>query len=245
MKISKFITKFKVRFRERKFRGRLRYVHERYHNSSLVIVFSGFNPQKPCYNYIRTLEKFKGMDKLFILDDFGFRGSYYLFENGSSRPKDLTLQLISEIRDTYRYSHCYTAGSSKGGSCALYFGLEIGADAVFYGEAKFRLGQFLFLDRHKQIFYAMMGQDASEKEIRMLDEIIPSQIKAHPKSSTVVHMLYSNEESFHHNDIVELKDSMEAAEIKFTEKIESYSDHHEIGKVFGVFLLQELEKICK
>lgn len=55
-------------------------------NSDLIIVFSAFQAigRPPAYNYIRTLEEF-GCNKLFILDDFGSRASYYLCENRNKR----------------------------------------------------------------------------------------------------------------------------------------------------------------
>ena len=75
--------------------GKLRYIHERNGSDELIIMFSGFGTI-PKYNYMKTLTQSK-IDKLFILDNFGYRGSYYWFENGSDKPLQLVTTLIERI----------------------------------------------------------------------------------------------------------------------------------------------------
>ncbi len=183
------------------------------------------------------------MDKLYLLDDFGYKGGYYLYENGGTQPRELTLQLISEMRGKYGYSHVYTAGSSKGATAALYFGLEIGADAVFYGSGQFHLGDYLFIDKHKPIFYAMMGLEASEREVILLNGIIPEQISSHHNSPTIVHLHYSLDEPSYMKKIELLKAALDAADIVYTETIESFTKHSDNGHYFGPFLLRELRNL--
>ena len=61
---------------------------------------------------------------LFILDDFGYRGSYYWYENGSDKPRLLVEGLVSDVMRKGKYKSLITIGSSKGGTCAIYFGLK-------------------------------------------------------------------------------------------------------------------------
>lgn len=82
---------------ERTYQGRLKYVYKRKHSKTLIVSFSGFGP-KPVYNYMRTLNTV-ALDQLFILDDFGFKGSYYWYENGVDVPRRLTYDLICKIID--------------------------------------------------------------------------------------------------------------------------------------------------
>lgn len=83
--------------REKTFQNRLKYILQKNGSSTLIISFSGFPGNiAPSYNYIRTLSGIK-YDKLFILDDFGFRGSYYWFENGKDSPRRLTQGLINQV----------------------------------------------------------------------------------------------------------------------------------------------------
>ena len=45
------------------------------------------------YNYVRTLQNIKA-DKMFILDDFGHKGSYYWYENGDNSSLTLSKYLL-------------------------------------------------------------------------------------------------------------------------------------------------------
>ena len=79
----------------RRYKGRLTYYFKSNKSDTLLIVFSAFTP-KPCYNYVKTLMGLK-IDKLFILDDFGYKGSYYWYENGEDYPQKLTESLIASV----------------------------------------------------------------------------------------------------------------------------------------------------
>lgn len=88
-------NKLFLSFKEKNF-GKMKYIHERNGSDTLIVVFSGFGPV-PKYNYMRTLSKSK-IDKLFLLDNFGYQGSYYWYENGGDEPKRLVIGLIERIR---------------------------------------------------------------------------------------------------------------------------------------------------
>jgi hypothetical protein len=84
-----------------------------------MIIFSGFNSDDTrLYNYVKSFMPLK-CDRLYINDVFGYRGSYYWYENGDNNPEILTQELIENIITKKKYSNIYTAGSSKGGTCAI------------------------------------------------------------------------------------------------------------------------------
>ena len=62
-KTRRFLKGLLIRFQERVFKGRLHYIYENNHADKLMIVFSGFSPDKPTYNYMRTLKSYKGINK--------------------------------------------------------------------------------------------------------------------------------------------------------------------------------------
>lgn len=97
IKVKRLFKTLLIWFKEREFKGRLHYIYEDNHTDRLMIVFSGFSPQKPMYNYMRTLKNVKSINKLFILDDFGYRGSYYLKEDGRDTPQKLVIELVKKI----------------------------------------------------------------------------------------------------------------------------------------------------
>ena len=82
---------------KKKFKNGLKYCYFNNNSNRLVIVFSGFPSGKPSYNYVRSLKNMKNANKLYILDDFGYKGSYYWYENGNDTPMQLVKGLISNI----------------------------------------------------------------------------------------------------------------------------------------------------
>lgn len=95
-KALKYIkNKIRLSFKESRL-GKLKYIYVHNGSDELIIVFSAFESVRK-YDYMRTLSESK-IDKLFILDTFGYRGSYYWFEKGKELPNELVSKLISRIR---------------------------------------------------------------------------------------------------------------------------------------------------
>lgn len=101
-KISKAIdllkTKYKMAMKQKVYQGekyKVKYILEENKNSEvLLILFTSCTAkgQKARYNYMRTVEKYD-VNKLFILDDFGFdgRGAYYL-------GKDKDFKIVEDVK---------------------------------------------------------------------------------------------------------------------------------------------------
>lgn len=243
MKIIKQIFK-KIYFwtHEHKWEGRLKFIFSNNHSSTLVIVFSGFpNGEKPVYNYVKTLKKAR-IDKLFILDDFGYRGSYYLLENGLSTPQDLCRSLIQSIIGRGNYSCVYTLGSSKGGTAAIYYGLQFNVTAIYSGACQYYIGDYLSRLEYEPIVKGMTGTSISSSVIRALNEYMPDQLRKYANSNTIVHLLYSKDEHTYEEHIVDLIKDLKNNNITFTEKIENFPEHSQVGAYFSKWIKQELER---
>ena len=62
-----------------------------------MICFAALPPkEKPLYNFVKSFDKLP-LDRLYIGDYWGYRGSYYLYENGSTHPYKQTCELIDFI----------------------------------------------------------------------------------------------------------------------------------------------------
>lgn len=240
--IKHFLTKIYIRLHEHRHEGRLKYLLKRNHSDTLIVCFSGF-AEKPAYNYVRTLQNIKA-DKMFILDDFGFKGSYYWYENGNDKPMRLVKSLIAnKLNKGGGYKRLITLGSSKGGTCAIYYGLIFGATDIYAGACQYRVGSYLNAEDRVPVFKAMMGAEAGKTEQERLDEVMPNHIYSHKDSSSVVHLLYSKEEHTYQDDIQYLINDLEKANIRYIEKIESFSEHSEVGKYFSPWIKKELSHI--
>lgn len=237
--LNKILIKAFLLLHERKYKGRLKYIYEDNHSDTLLVVFSGFSSTKrPLYNYVRTLQKLKSMNKLFILDDFGFRGSYYWFENGNDTPLELTKGLIEEKR--HMCDKIYTMGTSKGGTCAIFFGLLFGAEHIYSGACQYYVGNYLNIEERWPILRGMMGDCYSQNDINKLNEMMPNQIKNFKTSQSIIHLLYSKNEHTYDEHIVYLIEDLKRSDIKYLEIIENFDNHSEVGSYFIQYIKREL-----
>ena len=119
-------------------------------SDTLLIVFSAFTGEVPRYNYFYSFKELHNISQLYILDNYGKRGSYYLYENGSSFPENDVKVLVESIIKKYSIKKIITAGTSKGGTAAIYFGLKLHADHIFSGACQYYIGTYLDREEHKE-----------------------------------------------------------------------------------------------
>ena len=167
-KISKAIdllkTKYKMAMKQKVYQGekyKVKYILEENKNSEvLLILFTSCTAkgQKARYNYMRTVEKYD-VNKLFILDDFGFdgRGAYYLGKDKDFKIAEDVQGLINSICNKIKPKKEVYIGSSKGAYGALYFALDRKNTYVIAGAPQYMLGNYLNLPGHKEILEYIMG----------------------------------------------------------------------------------------
>lgn len=238
-KLLKLYSQLKLKLREKKFENRLKYVYYKEPTDTLIIVFSAFSP-RPLYNYIRTLNGLRSASRLFILDDFGHKGSYYWFEQGTDKPLQLTKRLISTLLENGGYTNLVTMGTSKGGTCAIYYGLMFNAKHIYAGACQYYVGNYLNTQFHKPILDAMVGRNARPEDVDKLNKMLPEMLNNHRNSSSLIHLLYSKEESTYQEHIVPLTNDLKENGIPFVEEIESFENHNDVGKFFTPYIRREL-----
>lgn len=234
---SKVIYFLVIKLKERTFKGKVKYLFFNNGSKDLLIVFSGFSGEQRRYNYVKGLWNIN-VDKLYILDTFAYMGSYYLYENGNNGPEKLVKSFIDKILmgGGKSYEHVYMAGSSKGGTAAIYYGVEYNADAILSGACQWNLGTYLHRPDHEKIFLSMMGPNASDKECRELNEVMPNQIKRHNSYNGVIHLLYSKKDLTYERQIVDLIKDLKANNLRFIEKEEFFEKHSDVGYPFLAYL---------
>lgn len=136
-----------------------------------------------------------------------------------------------------------TIGSSKGGTCAIYYGLLFGASDIYAGACQYYVGKYLNTEEHIGIFKAMMGTETSDKAQKILDSEMPEMIRKHKNSESHIHLLYSVNEHTYNDDIQYLVHDLDCNGIKHSDKIESFNNHGDIGKFFSPWIKHEIEKI--
>lgn len=219
-----------------------KYIEEYRGGKVLIISFAGFSPDCARYNYINTL-KDVNCYRLFVLDDHGFekRGSYYLDTIEEQGVSQSVLKLIFRIREKYDIQRVITVGSSKGGSCALMFGLKIGADACVIGAPQYFIGDYLNIPEHIELLKAMIG-NATEDKISDLNEKIFNELKDGDRE-TEIFLHYSKYENTYKAQIVDLLNDLNTLGYSrlYLDDDYDYLSHADVAKYFPSFL----NRTCK
>lgn len=225
------------------FKGRIKYIYENHSSDRLIIAFAAFS-DKPAYNYYRTLKRIN-VDKLFLQDNFGYKGSYLLYEDGTDLPLEMTLELIKNILTNKKYRVIVTLGTSKGGSDAIIFGLLIGATEIYSGANQYYIGKYLNVEGRRDVFKAMMGKNADKVEQDILDSVMPDLIDKYKNSKSRIHLLYSKEEHTYNEHIKYMIDDLKKTNIKFEEIVEHFENHNDVGRYFSQYIFNQLKQILK
>lgn len=136
----------------------------------LLIVFSAIHQRGDfTFNYRSSLQRAQAA-KLFILDDFGDQGAYYLSSNRNFAEFRSVQGLIHTVlrRLGLGPSSVTTIGSSKGGSAAIMHGTAIGAGKVVAAAPQFRIGTFLSAPHPNILKYITGGVD--DESVKWLDQ---------------------------------------------------------------------------
>lgn len=241
--LRKHSKSFYIHLKEKKYKGRLNYIYENNHADKLMIVFSGFSQEKPMYNYMRTLNGVKSINKLFLLDDFGYQGSYYLMEDGRDTPRQLVIGLVEKILGEGSIKEVFTMGTSKGGTCAIYYGLQFHATHVFSGACQYLIANYLNTKEHKPILVGMLGNDYTQSSFDNLNDVVRKQIEKYQGTDTLIHLLYSEKEHTFAEHIVFLLDDLKRCNISYSAKIEQFENHGDVGQYFIPYIQKEISQI--
>ncbi len=154
------------------------------HDDWLVVMFSAFNSPESerqySYNYMRACQGIPCTNRLYILDDYGPRGCYYI---GKDMKYDVETSVISLIlwicaQNNIPWSNVIMAGSSKGGSAALYFGLKYNAGHVVCGAPQIYIADYVNSAAKETLSY-LIGEASDSARYTELNQLIFKQLEKH------------------------------------------------------------------
>lgn len=208
----------------------------------LIILFSGFQPvnKPPSYNYGRTIEEFD-CNKLFILDDFGSRASYYLCENRDFKIERSIIKLINTIIEENNINTVVTAGSSKGGYAALYYGIKYGFDYVISASPQYFIGDYLLKQTRTNDVVKFMSGDDKDGDHQFLNSIMSEMIKnVSDKPNIFIHL--GKGEMHYQKHVKPMLEDFNKAGLKYTLDLGNYSKHNDVGKFFPDILKRKIRE---
>jgi Heparinase II/III-like protein/Heparinase II/III N-terminus len=213
-------------------------------STDLIIIFSAFQAlgQGPKYNYINTL---LGIDcnKLFILDDFGSRGSYYLCKGKDYKIERSVIRLINSIIDEYGFKNITSCGSSKGGYASLYYGIKYGFNNIIAASPQYFLGTYLEKSKSPDVIEFLAGK-VNEDEVQYLDRLLQDTVNTSEfKPNIYIHL---GEGEYHYTDhVLPLIEKLANNHISYELDLGNYNSHSEVGKFFPKYLLSKISSIYK
>ncbi|MGL5352720.1 MAG: accessory Sec system protein Asp2 [Clostridium sp.] len=212
-------------------------------SNKLIIIFSAFSIDIPKYNYISFFNTID-CNKLFILDDFGEKGSYYLGVDGGLEIETSVMSLITSVmsKNNIYFKDVISVGSSKGGSAALYYGFKYGFGNVVVGAPQYKIGTYLSDLSIKQYAIDIFKEINNSTRITY-DNLI--RLVLNNKNNTKARILTSDGDKQYKKVLkaLEYEAIIEECNIKF-EKCE-ISNHGEISKVYPGYLLKTLNELLQ
>lgn len=134
------------------------------------------------------------------------------------------------------YKEVYTAGTSKGGTCALFYGLKNNVTAVFTGACQYNVGNYVYRLDESKIFYGMMGDKAGEMEVDLLNRIVRDEVHMSKGTNTTVHVIYSKLEPTYENDIKDLLKDLADNGVHYIDLERGFEEHSLVAEPFAQYV---------
>lgn len=167
-------------------------------------------------------------------------GSYNLFEDGGNYPEIATCGLLDLIMNNGQYERLTFVGSSKGGTCALYYGLKYQVDEIIAGACQFYIGDYVTKETDSNVYFRMMGRSVDNEGISCLNSVMENCISGFIGRLPHILILCSLQDSTYKNHIVPLMNCLHSNHISFEFVEAFYQRHSEVGHDFKKLLNERL-----
>lgn len=228
-------------------------------SDKLIISFPGFTDKIGTfkYSYVRTLKDVNA-HRLFVLDDFGTRGSYLLGRGREFTVEKTVLSLIGNILKKYniKKENVILQGSSKGGWIALYYGIKYHFGHVIAGGPQTKMGRFLVIDEvnlpesgkvplSSKVNVADYISGGHEKEdIEYLDGLLFNLIYKVPPEDFPEIFIHVGKEDFHYpHHVLPFTHKLDEVGARYQLDLEEYDVHNELAVYYPEYLINTLEII--
>ncbi|MBS6503597.1 MAG: hypothetical protein KH415_18625 [Clostridium sp.] len=207
--------------------------------NKLMIIFSAFSTDDAKYNYISTL-KTCDCNKLFILDDFGSKGTYYLGLKGDFNIETSVMALISYImsKNKILFSNVISIGSSKGGSAAIYYGLKYNFGNIIAGAPQYKIGTYLSDLSISDYALEIFGEISDCNRIKY-----NNLIRLSANTCTNIYLLTSDGDNQYKKVLKEFEFVSRELNIKLNIDKCEINNHGEISREFPKFLYDKLDLV--
>ncbi|PFO80421.1 hypothetical protein COJ77_18345 [Bacillus cereus] len=215
------------------------------YSDKLFIIFSAMSPKYNfVFNYMKSLQE-APVNKLFILDDFGDQGSYYLGNQRDHTIETGVASLIQYIMAKYGIPHknVTTIGSSKGGYAALYFALKYYLGNVIAGGPQSKIGSFL-IDQadHSNVAHYISG-GTGEGDCHYLNQLIFQVLNQPNEVSPNINMMVGKRDHHYSNHVMPLYNVLLEKGYKVDLEVKDGLTHNDLKVHFPLYLQEKVNEI--
>ncbi|MEJ9254744.1 DUF6270 domain-containing protein [Bacillus wiedmannii] len=155
-------------------------------SNKLIVVFSCFNSEYNMtkYDFVESLRDINA-NVLFILDDYGINGTFYLSKNREEKLQQTIIKLIEKIciKKSISPKDIITLGESKGATAALYYGLKMNVGHIVAVAPSLYLGIYTknnYIHQLSMCYRVAGGISVEDAEYldRLLEEVLHKEIKS-------------------------------------------------------------------
>lgn len=201
-----------------------------FNKDKLIIVFSSFSKDDPKYNYVKTLKAID-CNKLYILDDYGEKGCYYLGLDGNFDVETSVMSLISKIMSekNITFNSVISVGSSKGGSAAIYYGFKYNFKEIIAGAPQYKIGSYLMdlsIKTYGKDIFGTLTEANRVKYDNLIRKVITS------RSSTKISILTSEGDNQYRRLLKDIELVLKSNKVDFKIDKCDINHHNEISKEF-------------
>lgn len=198
---------------------------------SLIVAFTAMPHRYDfTYNYRASLQE-STQPVLYILDDFGDQGSYYL-AGGRNFAEFRSVQgLIRKTLEDLGLTAADTVflGSSKGATAALLHGVATGAGQILAGAPQYRIGDFV-AKPHPNVLQYIAG-DTTGASVRWLNQI-PLNLLMSGLRSSQISVVVGKKDAHYRNHTVPLVDDLRMLGYSAEHLVLPGTGHSELGAAF-------------
>lgn len=165
---------------------------KKYDFKHLMVVFSGFlNTHPGNYDFSNALNDYPA-DVIWINDNFDNMYAYYLCIDMDFKVKEAVQEFIrTQLKEREFSSENITfTGFSKGGSAALYHGLDMNIKNIVISVPQIKIGSYVH-DYWKAPAKHMMGENYKKSNIDYIDKLIVNLLKKETDFNKNIYILTS------------------------------------------------------
>lgn len=213
--------------------------------NQLIICFTSITtPYKFVYNYINSLANIKA-NKLFILDDFGDQGSYYLGRNRNHSIETTVVSLIQYMMAKHQIPHknVTAIGSSKGGFAALYYGIKYFFGHIVAGAPQSMLGNYLIRQANHQNIATYMAGGTEEGDCYYLNHVLFRLFDQPNEVSPCIHLYVGTADPHYKNHVLPLYEQLQEKHYDVTLDVEEDITHEGLKTYFPYYLKKTISGI--